>query len=72
MSNQSSINVSQCQVTANLPEAIEAVIASATSKLAWASVMLQESTDIQQCIELNQLIQSTMATLEKAYQFRNK
>ena len=54
-----------------VPTAIESVIASAANKLTWTSAMLAESSDIQQCLLLNQLMQSTMDTLEKAFRFRN-
>ena len=55
----------------NVSTAIEAVIATASHKLTWTSALLRESSDVQQCLLLNQLMQSTMDTLEKAFRYRN-
>lgn len=54
----------------DLKNALQAVIAVSSSKLMWASEQLQKSFDVPQCIQLNQLIEATVNTLEKVYKFQ--
>lgn len=55
----------------NLSNALKTVISSATSKLPIYSGLLAQSNNLHEALQLNQLIQSTLETIEKAQKLAN-